>query len=112
MKKTAFIFIILALLALIVGAIFGTLSGIQYIKPDFLKEVIAFNKMRSFHVSTVIGWIILCATGGIYYYLNNTLNLKIYSNKLTTIHLITFGVCAAAIYVSFFILLTALETVS
>jgi len=71
MKRTAFIFITLALLALIVGAIFGTLSGIQYVKSDFLKEIIAFNKMRSFHVSTVLGWIILCATGGIYYYLSN-----------------------------------------
>ena len=64
MKKISFIFITLSLLALIVGAIFGTLAGIQYVKPDFLKEVIAFNKMRPFHVSTVIGWIILCATGG------------------------------------------------
>ncbi|MBL4592318.1 MAG: cbb3-type cytochrome c oxidase subunit I [Flavobacteriales bacterium] len=101
MKKISFTFLILGLLALIVGAIFGTLAGIQYIKPDFLKEVIAFNKMRPFHVSTVIGWIILCATGGIYYYLTNVLNLKLFSKKLAGAHLILFILSAVAIYVSF-----------
>lgn len=101
MKKISFIFITLSLLALIVGAIFGTLAGIQYVKPDFLKDVIAFNKMRPFHVSTVIGWIILCATGGIYYYLTNVLKLNLFSKKLAVSHLSLFILCAIAIYISF-----------
>ncbi len=102
MKKIASIFITLSLLALIAGAIFGALAGIQYVKPDFLKEVIAFNKMRPFHVSTVLGWIILCSTGGIYYYLTEVLKLKLFSKKLAAAHLILFILCAIAIYVSFF----------
>lgn len=102
MKKIPFIFIILALLALIVGAAFGTLAGIQYVKPDFLKDIIAFNKMRSFHVSTVIGWIILCSTGGIYYYLTNVLHLNLFSKKIAGTHLIIFILCSVAIYISFF----------
>jgi len=102
MKRIPFIFIVLGLLALIVGAIFGTLAGIQYVSPSFLKEVIAFNKMRPFHVSTVVGWIILSVTGGVYYYLTNVLNLKLYSQKLMGVHLGIFAICAIAIYVSFF----------
>jgi len=102
MKKISFIFLILSLLALIVGAIFGALAGIQYVLPDFLKEVIAFNKMRPFHVSTVLGWIILCSTGGIYYYLTEVLQLNLFSKKLAASHLILFILCAIAIYVSFF----------
>ncbi len=102
MKRIPFIFVTLAILALIVGAIFGTLAGVQYVSPSFLKEVIAFNKMRPFHVSTVVGWIILSATGGIYYYLTNVLNLKLYNEKLAGLHLGIFIVCALAIYVSFF----------
>ncbi|MCB9363397.1 MAG: cbb3-type cytochrome c oxidase subunit I [Flavobacteriales bacterium] len=101
MRKISFIFISLSLLALIVGAIFGTLAGIQYVKPDFLKDVITFNKMRPFHVSTVIGWIILCATGGIYYYLTNVLKLNLFSKKLAATHLSLFILCAIAIYISF-----------
>ena len=101
MKKISFIFITLSLLALIVGAIFGTLAGIQYVKPDFLKEVLAFNRMRPFHVSTVISWIILCATGGIYYYLTQELKLNLFSKKLAAMHLILFILSAIAIYISF-----------
>ncbi len=101
MKKTSFIFIVLSLLALIAGAIFGALAGIQYVKPDFLKEVIAFNKMRPFHVSTVLGWIILCSTGGIYYYITEVLKLNLFSKKLAGVHLVLFILCAIAIYVSF-----------
>ncbi len=102
MKNISFTFLILALLALIVGAVFGTMAGIQYIKPDFLKDVIAFNKMRPLHVSSVIGWIILSATGGIYYYLTTVLKLKLFSKKLARTHLFIFIVCSIAIYYSFF----------
>ena len=101
MKRTPLIFISLALLALIVGAMFGTLAGIQYVKPDFLKGFLAFNKMRPFHISTVIGWIILCATGGVYYYLINVLKLKLYSKNLGRAHLLIFIACVGAIYLSF-----------
>ena len=102
MKRISFIFIAFSLLALMVGALFGTLAGIQYVAPDFLKEVIAFNKMRPFHVSTVLGWIILSATGGIYYYLSYVLKLTIFTKKLGGAHLGIFILSALAIYASFF----------
>jgi nitric oxide reductase subunit B len=101
MKNISFTFLILALSALVVGAVFGTLAGIQYVKPDFLKEAIAFNKMRPFHVSTVLGWIILSATGGIYYYLTETLKLNLFSKKLARAHLFIFILSIIAIYYSF-----------
>ncbi|NUM49890.1 MAG: cbb3-type cytochrome c oxidase subunit I [Flavobacteriales bacterium] len=101
MKRISLLFIAMALLALLVGAMFGVLAGIQYIFPEFLKETIAFNKMRPFHVSTVVGWIILCATGGIYYYLQEVLNTTLYSSKLLKTHFIIFVVCAIAVYISF-----------
>ena len=100
MKKTAFIFIAFALFALVVGAIFGMLAGIQYVQADFLKDYITFNKIRPFHVSTVLGWIILCATGGVYYYISNVLNLTIFSKKLAKLHLALFIACSLAIYLA------------
>jgi len=102
MNKVSKIFIALGLLALLTGALIGVLAGIQIVYPQFLKGVFAFNKMRPLHVSTVIGWIILTATGGVYYYLNGDLNLKLYSNKLLKAHLILFVFCAVAIYISYF----------
>ncbi len=102
-NKIPFIFISLALSALLLGAFFGILIGFQYIFPDFLKESIPFNHLRSFHVSTVIGWIILAVTGGIYYYVINFLDVKLYSKKLMKTHLIIFIICAIAIYFSLFL---------
>lgn len=68
-NKTALLFLIFALLALLLGMLFGLLSGLQYLLPDFMKQTIPFNRLRPLHVTSVLSWIILGATGGIYYYL-------------------------------------------
>lgn len=101
MKKYALVFIALSLAALILGAFFGVLAAIQYVSPEFLKESMAFNKMRPFHVSTVVGWIILSASGGIYYYLQQELKLKLASPWAHKTHLLIFILTAVAIYISF-----------
>lgn len=101
-NKAPFLFLTLALSALLLGALFGILITLQYLFPTFLKDVIAFNKLRSFHVTTVVGWIILAATGGIYYYITNELKLVLYSKKLMLLHFLILATCALAIYVSFF----------
>ncbi|MCC6384218.1 MAG: cbb3-type cytochrome c oxidase subunit I [Bacteroidia bacterium] len=102
MKKYGLLFISLSLGALILGAFFGVLAAVQYVFPDFLKEVIAFNKMRPFHVSTVLAWIILSSTGGIYFYLQEELKLKPSASWTYKTHFWIFVICAIAIYVSYF----------
>ncbi len=100
-KTIPLLFITLGLTALLVGVVFGLLAGIQLIYPNFLKETIAFNQMRPFHVSTVVGWIILTVTGGVYYYVTQVLQLKLFSTKLMQLHLWIFIVCAVCIYISY-----------
>jgi len=95
------LFISLGLMALLVGAIFGLLAGIQVIYPSFLKDTIAFNQMRPFHVSTVVGWIILTVIGGLYYYLTSVLNFKLFSTKLMQTHFWIFAICIILIYASY-----------
>jgi nitric oxide reductase subunit B len=102
-NRSAQYFIILALISLILGAIFGMLASTQYLFPEFLKEVIPFNKMRPYHVTSVLSWIVLCATGSIYFYLIRVEKLKLFSPKLVMVHFITFLVLGVLIYVSFFI---------
>lgn len=95
------LFISIGLIALAGGAFIGMLLGIQYIAPEFLKEIIPFNRLRPMHVSTVVGWIILTSTGGIYYYLTKTYQLRLYSPRLQKAHLIIFVLCIPAIYLSY-----------
>ena len=100
-NKTAFLFLILALCALLFGVFFGLFASLQYIFPDFLKTYIPFTKMRPFHVTSVISWIILCATGSIYFFITQIEKLNLYSSKLSRIHFIIFFLTGIGIYLSF-----------
>lgn len=100
-NKTPIFFIISALSALLLGLLFGLFASLQYIIPDFLKEYIPFNKMRPFHVTTVISWIVLCATGSIYFFITKVEKFELYSVKLSKLHFIVFMITAVGIYISF-----------
>ncbi len=100
-NKTAIYFLIAGLSALLLGILFGLFASLQYIIPDFLKDIIPFNKMRPFHVTTVISWIILCVTGSIYFFLTHVEKLKLFSSKLSKTHFVIFMLTGIGIYVSF-----------
>ncbi len=99
-NKFSLQFIILSLIALILGSFFGVLAGFQYILPDFLKELIPFTKMRPFHDTSIISWIVLAATGSIYFALVNLEGMKMFSTKLTKIHFYLFLTLGIFIYIS------------
>lgn len=67
--KTAKAFLILSVSYLLLGLLIGVAGGLQYILPSFLKEQLAFQKVRPLHVYLVITWIFTAAQGGLYYYL-------------------------------------------
>ena len=100
--KTVLIFLIAALLVLLLGVFFGLFASLQYVLPDFLKESIPFNKMRPLHTTTVISWIVLAATGSIYFYISKVENLTLFSFKLQKVHLIIFLLTGIGIYSSLF----------
>src|SRR5688572_17622213 len=62
-------FIILAFSYLLFGLMLGVTGGFQYILPDFLKDVLNFQKTRPLHVYLVITWIFTAAQGAIYYFI-------------------------------------------
>jgi len=100
-NKIALFFLIAALAALLIGICFGLFASLQYIIPDFLKDYIPFNKMRPFHVTTVISWIVLCATGSIYFFITKVERFQLLSSGLLKVHFILFMLTGVGIYVSF-----------
>ncbi|TDQ25401.1 cbb3-type cytochrome c oxidase subunit I [Tenacibaculum caenipelagi] len=100
-NKTALTFLVFALVTLALGILFGLLASLQYIFPTFIKSVIPFSKMRPFHVTTVISWIILAATGSIYFYMVKEEKLSLFSFKLPKAHLLLFLATGVTIYFSF-----------
>ena len=99
-QNFSIIFVVLGLLALLFGALIGVLSSFIYIFPDFLKNIIPFNQLRPMHTTTVVSWIILTATGGLYFYIPKIENIKLYAPKLGLLHLIIFIVTGIGIYYS------------
>lgn len=59
-------FLSLAMVSLFVGLIGGVLASITYIKHNFLDNFQGLSKLRPIHVSFVMYWIIIGASGGVY----------------------------------------------
>lgn len=100
MKKYAIYFLILALVSLFISGLVGMLSSFQYIYPNFLKESLHFAKLRPIHVISSVSWIVLAATGAIYFFLSTHKKTKLYSNKLTAFHFYLFLAIGISIYLS------------
>lgn len=88
-KEIGIFFIFLAIVSLLGGLFFGTISSFQFIFPDFF-TTISFFKNRPLHVSLVVAWIFLSAVGGIYYYLPKYCNLPLFSRKMAVAHIALF----------------------
>lgn len=59
-------FLVTALFILLLALTFGLLSAYNYLNPQFLKDYPGFVSLRPMHVSSVVFWIILGATGCVY----------------------------------------------
>ena len=100
-KNFSLLFIASGLCMLLAGALIGVLISIVYIVPDFLKEYLPFNQLRPMHITSVVSWIVLTATGGVYFYLERVEKIKLYSPKLGMTHFIIFLVVAFGIIGSY-----------
>lgn len=99
-NKFSLFYLFLGIVSLIAGMFFGILAGFQYILPSFLKEILPFSHLRPLHTSCVIAWIILSATGGVYFYINRISDL--FSKTLMVIHFVIFAIIGIFILYFYF----------
>jgi nitric oxide reductase subunit B len=59
-------FMVLALIMILSGLVFGVLASHAYLLPDFMKSSGGFARLRPMHVSAVLFWILLGATACVY----------------------------------------------
>ncbi|HIP49616.1 MAG TPA: hypothetical protein EYG92_11715 [Lutibacter sp.] len=100
MNKYAIYFLVLALISLFISGLVGVLSSFQYIYPNLLKESLHFAKLRPIHVVSSVSWIILAATGIIYFFLSTHTKTKLFSGKLAGFHFYLFLAIGLSIYLS------------
>ena len=99
--KLPLYFLLLALIALFLGMLFGITASFQYLLPDFLKENLPFSKLRPFHVTSEISWIVLAATGSIYFFISHVEKFRFFSPLLEKVHFLLFLATGIAIYLSY-----------
>ncbi len=91
----------LAIIMLLFGICFGLLGALQYAIPGFLRNNFSFEKVRPLHVSSIVFWILLSATGIVLVYVQEYTNRNIYSKKLIQIQFYLFLVSIIAIVISY-----------
>lgn len=93
-------FLIVALVMLMLGLFFGVLASRVYLSPTFLSDTISFQALRPLHVSSVMFWILIGASGAVYCCLY-AMDLKFYSQKIAYIQLLLWVIAIAGIFTSY-----------
>lgn len=93
-------FLLTATALLIIGLICGLLSSIIYLFPEFLKDSVGLSGLRPLHVSSVIFWILLAATGAIYLALEK-ITPKKSAGLLPKLHLVLWWIALIGIFYSY-----------
>lgn len=101
-KEIGIVFVVLALLSLLGGLLFGNIGAFQFVFPGFL-DAVPFVKCRPLHVSFVVSWIFLSAIGGIYYYLPKYCGLTLFSRKMAVTHFWMFVITGLLIISCYFL---------
>ena len=98
---TSKLFIIVGLLLLATGMLWGLTGALQYLVPGIFKKYLSFEKVRPLHVSSVVFWIIFGAMGVVLSYLQQHTGRKLYSQKLLKAQFILFTISILAILISY-----------
>ncbi|MCC7534025.1 MAG: cbb3-type cytochrome c oxidase subunit I [Bacteroidia bacterium] len=93
-------FLILAILMLLGGLVFGLLASFVYIDSQFLKDTLGFVALRPMHVSLVVFWIIIGASGSVLTALQD-IKPKSLNPKLLYIHILCWLVAIIGVISSY-----------
>lgn len=96
------LFIVVGLLLLCTGLVFGLIGGLQYIIPGFLKDSLSFERVRPLHVSSMVFWIIMALVGIVFSFLRQHGTRRPYSSLLIKIQLGLFCLAVLLIFISYF----------
>lgn len=95
-QKLAVKYFIVAMVLFGAQISFGLLSGLQYLKPDFLYGILDFNVNRTVHINAMIVWLLYGFIGSVYWLLEEESQHEVVGLKLGNL---AFRVLTAAVTV-------------
>jgi nitric oxide reductase subunit B len=66
-QKVAVKYFSVAIVLFLAQCVFGMLAGIQYVKPDFLYNVLDFSVNRMVHINAMVVWMLFGFIGSVYW---------------------------------------------
>ena len=66
-QKVAVKYFSVAIVRFMAQIVFGLIAGLQFLKPDFLYNVLDFNVARMVHINAMIVWMLFAFTGCCYW---------------------------------------------
>ena len=90
-------FLLTGLFLLVIGMFYGVLGGFQYLIQGFLKSLLSFDKVRPLHVSSVVFWIIIGASGSVLTYMQEHTGKGLRWPMLASVQFVVFVVSIFAI---------------
>ncbi|MCB0480994.1 MAG: cbb3-type cytochrome c oxidase subunit I [Flavobacteriales bacterium] len=100
-RHFSYYFLALGLISLGATVLFGFFAALQYVIHDFLKGTLDFSQMRPLHVTSAVSWIVLTATGGIYFYLSQREKVQLFQPWLGKLHLALYLITGICIYITY-----------
>lgn len=95
-QKLAIKYFSVAIILLIAQMLFGLIAGLQYLKPEFLYNVLDFNVNRMVHINAMIVWMLYGFIGSCYWLVEDESGTELVGARLANI---AFWVLTAAIAV-------------
>ena len=90
-------FLLTGLFLLVIGMFYGVVGGLQYLIQGFLKSLLSFDKVRPLHVSSVVFWIIIGASGSVLTYMQEHTGKGLRWPMLASVQFVVFVVSIFAI---------------
>lgn len=95
-----------AVVLLIAQMIFGLLAGMQYLKPEFLYNVLDFNVNRMVHINAMIVWMLYGFIGSCYWLVEDEAGVPLVGARLANIAFWVLTVAVAIVVVVYLVIQT------
>jgi nitric oxide reductase subunit B len=103
-QRLAVKYFIVALALFGAQILFGLLSGIQYLKPDFLHGVLDFNVTRMVHINAMVVWLLFGFIGSTYWLLEEESGVPVVGLALGNLIFWVFTLAVAVVVVVYLLI--------
>ncbi len=105
-QRLAVKYFTVAVVLFVAQILFGLLSGIQYLVPDFLQGVLNFNMTRTVHIDAMVVWMLYGFVGSVYWLLEEESQTEVVGLQLGNLAFWVLTAAVAIVVVVFLVIQT------